>query len=678
MNNQNISDIQISKLDIINEAMGSTPGVLCTIKGCFAKAEVVNNNGRYYPSKFLQEKVLKDATMNDLMKCRCLYGEATHPTDRFDTELTKVSHSIRSLEWDEKNKQIIGTADILDTPAGRIINTMVRYGANMGVSIRARGSLKQDKQGHQVPDEATYVPKTFDLVPNPGFSEARLSLVNESTGESISLLESIKSLLQSYSEAELLSIQNIFEQSSEDESLGTVSNQNGNYGSVNSLRDAIIARIPGHSLGMGEPLNHPRSTNVYDSLQGTENVDSQSCQKTANSDRMSFLEGLLAQNPNIGDDMLKTGYPEVDSSHRQGKRFVSTSNVNRKQVDMNGKTVTEGLRFYREPKTISKNPEFFGEGTCSTAKRNTVCSDSHLALPTGRDLRVGISGGNASMEDPEMMAESLFDENIDLAYENSLLESRVEHLTSELCKLRTQNSELLQQRFRPSQSSNSGDSSILVNIEESFKQHNSSDLQSLNEKANEYREDVLTLRNKLAVVTEQLSQCKSQLLEARSELKAARQSSRKAISRASSYPSKRSNRKGNYGESNTSSRKKDVVSLLFESTHNTHKRGIGDELSLSRNANESFVNEKSEEINEGAQGLINSEVSLQSLVDFCGKGIDAESNLGGSVIDEDYQDKELPSRKSRMLGESIDFDYKQAKAPVVESGLQAFIKACKK
>jgi hypothetical protein len=73
-----------------------------------------------------------------------------------------------------------GTVEVLDTPAGRIVNTLLQIGAKVGISARALGTYRPSvtNEGMDL-DPDTFNLITFDFVHRPGFEGARLA-INES------------------------------------------------------------------------------------------------------------------------------------------------------------------------------------------------------------------------------------------------------------------------------------------------------------------------------------------------------------------------------------------------------------------------------------------------------------------------------------------------------------------
>ena len=109
------------------------------IRGIFMQADIKNRNGRVYPMEVLDEEV-KKYNKNFIQQNRA-FGELGHP-DGPTVNLERVSHMITSLKPDGKN--FIGEAKIMDTPMGKRVKNLMDEGANLGVSSRGMGSLRQE------------------------------------------------------------------------------------------------------------------------------------------------------------------------------------------------------------------------------------------------------------------------------------------------------------------------------------------------------------------------------------------------------------------------------------------------------------------------------------------------------------------------------------------------------
>jgi hypothetical protein len=91
------------------------------------------------------------------------FGELGHP-DSPTINLDRVSHMITSLR--EDGNQWIGKAKILDTPMGKIAKSLIESGAQLGVSSRGMGSLK-NVNGVNIVQPDFYLATAADIVADP-------------------------------------------------------------------------------------------------------------------------------------------------------------------------------------------------------------------------------------------------------------------------------------------------------------------------------------------------------------------------------------------------------------------------------------------------------------------------------------------------------------------------------
>ena len=82
------------------------------------------------------------------------------------------------MHW--KGNDLVGTVEVLSTPAGNILRELFKSGIKLGISSRGLGSIKQESAGDEVQDDFELI--AFDFVSNPSTHGAFLSPVNESVG----------------------------------------------------------------------------------------------------------------------------------------------------------------------------------------------------------------------------------------------------------------------------------------------------------------------------------------------------------------------------------------------------------------------------------------------------------------------------------------------------------------
>ena len=154
---------QVNFLTELNEETGKKSYF---IEGPFLQADITNRNGRMYPKEIMQKEVLR-YTKENIDKKRA-YGELGHP-DGPTINLDRVSHMIVGLKEDGNN--FIGKAKILDTPMGRIVRELIDEGANLGVSSRGLGSLKEKNGINEVQDDFMLA-TAADIVADPSAPDA--------------------------------------------------------------------------------------------------------------------------------------------------------------------------------------------------------------------------------------------------------------------------------------------------------------------------------------------------------------------------------------------------------------------------------------------------------------------------------------------------------------------------
>jgi|TARA_B100001094_G_scaffold164939_1_gene159661 hypothetical protein len=136
------------------------------IEGVFLQSDLKNRNGRMYPKEIMQREVARYTKEN--IDTKRAMGELGHP-DGPTVNLDRVSHLITSLKEDGNN--YIGKAKILDTPMGNIARNLIEEGAQLGVSSRGLGSLKERNGINEVQDDFM-LSTAADIVSDPSAPDA--------------------------------------------------------------------------------------------------------------------------------------------------------------------------------------------------------------------------------------------------------------------------------------------------------------------------------------------------------------------------------------------------------------------------------------------------------------------------------------------------------------------------
>jgi len=158
------------ELQILSEAKGSQA---MKVRGLFQEAEVKNGNRRIYGKTLLEREVNK---LQPLLSERRLVGELDHPKDEV-VHLTNASHLITGLHM-EGNK-VIGEAEILNTPSGKVLHELLAAGVKIGISSRAVGGLTYDPDNDSYNVNENLKLITWDMVSDPSCQGAFPGKVNE-------------------------------------------------------------------------------------------------------------------------------------------------------------------------------------------------------------------------------------------------------------------------------------------------------------------------------------------------------------------------------------------------------------------------------------------------------------------------------------------------------------------
>jgi hypothetical protein len=165
-----ISEYVESELNYLTEEKDGKKNFV--IEGIFMQADQKNRNGRVYPKAVMEQAVQK--YMDEQVSKGRAVGELNHPEGP-TINLDKVSHKITELRWEGNN--VVGKAQILNTPMGEIVKGLMEGGVQLGVSSRGMGSLAQ-KNGVNVVNN-DFILATVDIVQDPSAPEAFVNGIME-------------------------------------------------------------------------------------------------------------------------------------------------------------------------------------------------------------------------------------------------------------------------------------------------------------------------------------------------------------------------------------------------------------------------------------------------------------------------------------------------------------------
>ena len=161
----------------LNESIKENNGKLI-VSGVLQRANAKNQNGRIYPREILAREAKNYSNVQ--IKERRALGELDHP-DSSVVNLKNVSHNIREVHWE--GDDLLGTVEVLSTPAGNILKELFKSGIKLGISSRGLGSVEPvNESDGTVAVQNDFELIAFDFVSNPSTHGAFMYPMNESVG----------------------------------------------------------------------------------------------------------------------------------------------------------------------------------------------------------------------------------------------------------------------------------------------------------------------------------------------------------------------------------------------------------------------------------------------------------------------------------------------------------------
>ena len=157
--------------EVLDEATGKKS---MFIEGVFMQSNIKNRNGRVYPTEVLEKEVSR--YNKEYVEKKRAFGELGHPQGP-TINLEGVSHLITSMKKEGDN--FVGKAKIMDSPYGNIVKGLINEGAQLGVSSRGMGSLKQNNEGINEVQDDFYLATAGDIVADPSAPDAFVNGIME-------------------------------------------------------------------------------------------------------------------------------------------------------------------------------------------------------------------------------------------------------------------------------------------------------------------------------------------------------------------------------------------------------------------------------------------------------------------------------------------------------------------
>jgi hypothetical protein len=160
------------EIDFLVEQKNRTEDPKYFFTGPYMMAGAKNQNGRVYDLVEMVREV--DRYSKDMITTRRAIGEMNHPQS---TEVNPVNACHLVVELKQKDNYFYGKSQILDTPMGQLLKSLVKDKIQMGISTRGLGSLTESTEGKKV---SNFHLICLDVVHQPSVQNAMLESVLES------------------------------------------------------------------------------------------------------------------------------------------------------------------------------------------------------------------------------------------------------------------------------------------------------------------------------------------------------------------------------------------------------------------------------------------------------------------------------------------------------------------
>lgn len=194
-----IESSPFSNYSLVEGYDGSITGRPLLVRGVFGRKDSKNENGRLYPTKVWTGVLREGGEVQTRVHSRNFFGELDHPDDG-RTLLQRTSHIVTELGFGQ-GTEVLGTAEVLPTPAGQTLKGLFEARVLVGISSRGEGDVEETAEAAIVKEN--FQLQAFDFVHNPSTQGAyprplMAEHVRNSNGETLmDLMEEYRELEES-------------------------------------------------------------------------------------------------------------------------------------------------------------------------------------------------------------------------------------------------------------------------------------------------------------------------------------------------------------------------------------------------------------------------------------------------------------------------------------------------
>lgn len=257
--------LETLKVQPLSEEEKQSRHILKRLTGPIASCKEGTRNGRKY-NRELWEQALNDDIFKEKVANKSLFLELGHP-DREEIDMKYACACIPEMPK-IVNDDLYAVVDVLDTPNGKILNTLIDYGFIPGISSRGSGDVIGD-----MVDPETFMLETWDIVGTPALKKARLAVVEGLDNHQASLRKALCESLDEANEEDKKIMNealqnldiNIEEDASTTNETSTPENGDDNITSVD-INNTVISNLEQTQTEI-EVANNDGTENIIKSLQ---------------------------------------------------------------------------------------------------------------------------------------------------------------------------------------------------------------------------------------------------------------------------------------------------------------------------------------------------------------------------------------------------------------------------
>jgi hypothetical protein len=142
------------------------------VTGPFLMAEQKNQNGRIYRLDEMVKEV--ERYSSDMIQTRRAIGEMNHPQS---TEVNPINACHLVTELKQNGNYFMGKSQVLNTPMGLLLKSLIQDNVKMGISSRALGNISESGGNKNV---SNFHLICLDVVHQPSVQNAMLESIMES------------------------------------------------------------------------------------------------------------------------------------------------------------------------------------------------------------------------------------------------------------------------------------------------------------------------------------------------------------------------------------------------------------------------------------------------------------------------------------------------------------------